>query len=1231
MSKVNIMEPLSSFGLSIAAGVALDIYNGYQGTVKKEIKSAFEKALISWCKNVDIRERKRNELKNTLDKFIAEPELLADINNQSPELNSFFEKFDEEIARYSSAYNYIKGVKDLNRYRREVSFLTSIRDTVEDTNRKLTSFIASNRPESSALLEEEWKRQLLIYKESISKFKPRTALNLLLKLEESFVTNSVKPSKSLCSSIEFLKAQSYELIGKTKEMYQSYIKANRLNSDTIQIKEKACYSYAKIEEKEKSNNLIDEILKYDEYNSVAWAVKIILDEGKNLESNILATPPTVRTDWNFKRLVYLNILNVSDFEHQMVIFNKYEFLNESYDEEPLTLTNYKKALFVIEITLSKLLRAPLIEFTKNHIDEIKNINKILKHFLNEMSKSEILNNFKTVEFCYYFSEFILTESREYVIKMKSLYDTINKHDIPLLMILANSLQLIDEVDEAIAVINKQETKCIESIHLEAFCYHKRSDIENYIRVSKELLKSITRIDFNSSESILSIPLTLYENNRINDIEVTDFVTDKDFETEELKKLVSSFIQILKRENFEDNIVALQSIEDEIFKIESSIKFYIPYSYFVLEKWDLAISSFREYISKDKQTRDLYFYILALEKSHSNHKELLELLAMWRNDFSFNKELLRIEADVCRQLPDWNRCFIISEKYLSKHPSDEPFLVLKLIALNELDIKEKTLKIGALAEIFKTHDFKFYDYVQIVSSVLIENQFYQLALDILYKVATDTANIQARMDYFFATTQMPKEIIQEKEIVELGSYVKFSINNETKFLKINKGNSLAEKLIGCKVGDTVNIERPMVKTFDNVQILRIMDKYLCLHDEILEDIKSNPYSGFPMQSIEFKDTSPEGLNKTFMELFGADGTVQKYRQDDAYKSYYNFNLSFTELIIQVYNSNYLGGYFHLIGFKDGITQVPMMRYPECILTNDVEMVLDFSSLLILHQISREHNIEFEHKFLIAKGVVEYIRTFLKREKLEPKESMSINITLDGVSADRIPEDASNSNVKYLQRLLEWIYSNCIETIVVSKLDLIRKLDGKIENKIFMNLIVENLSLVTEKENRILLTDDSIYFKFFPIQSRRTLSSELYVKSTKHGNDGCYIEFVKNKYVGHTFQSNILIQEFNKKFSGQPNNFAHCINNTTLRLIPNFNTISSIVVFLKQIALNPIIPTELFMQESTSALVNLLKGQSSEKPYRITDFLLRKEFKLMGVKLELVLESYYRALSILRISN
>lgn len=1227
------MEPLSSFAISLAAGIALDFYNQSQGSVKIELQKAFKKALKLWCKNPFIRSKRRRALESKIRELLSNPERIADFQSQYAELTSFFKKYEEVIAQYSSAYNYLKEIKDLQRFREQILLLSEIKNTVEDTNKKFTEFIENNLPQINKILESEWKRQLEVYRENIYNLKPKTGLSLLVKLEESFITNETKPTNALLASIEFLKAQCYELLIQAKEMYKCYVKSYGLDAQTIQIMEKACYSYDKIGEREKSIGLIKKLLDTDEYNSTAWAMKIITDDGKNLEAHILETPPIVREDWNFKRLVYLNVLNKDDYEEQIKIFTKYDFLTESYNEEPITYSNYKKALYVIEIALSRLLKAPYIEFTRNEtkdLESIKNTNKILSHFLQQMSESEILANYRTVEFCYYFTEFVLTEKRESVLKMKSLYQEIKKHDVSLLMMLANSLQLIGEEDDAISIINEQGIKFIETIHLEAFCYLKKSDIENYARVSKELLSSTKKIDFNSSESILSIPVLLYQNNRLDDVELSDFIDNKEIIPDSLGKLISSFIRVLKKESDNDDVINLQSIEDEIIKTNLSIKFYIPYSYFKLEKWELAISSFSKYVSREKESRDLYFYILALDKSLTRNKELLELLKIWRTKFSFNEDLLRIEADLCRQLPDWSRLLTITEYYLSKNTIDEPFLVLKLISINELELENKNKRIEELAELFKDFDFKFYGHVHNVSKVLIQNGFYKIALDIIYKKAIDSGNIQARMDYFFSTTQMPEGIIIEKDIVEVGSHVKYSIGQEVKFIHVQPENSLAEKLIGHKKGDTINMERPMVKNIDSIIILRIMDKYLCLHDEILEEVKTNPYSGFPMQSFEFKDTSPEGLNKAFIEIFGAEGTIQKQRQEDTFKKYYNFNLSFTELIIQIYNSDYLGGYYNLVSYKDGITQIPQVYYPKNISINDSEIVIDFSSLLILYQISREHNITFSNKFLITKGVVEYIRASLKKEKLEPKEKMSLNITHEKVTADKIPENASENNIVFLEKLIRWINSNCIETIVSSKLDVTRKLDGKLENEMYMNLIIENVSLVMEKESRIILTDDSIYFKFYPIQSGKTISSELYIKSNLPGNESCQLEFVKNKYIGHTYNSNILLQEFNKKLKDQPNYFAHCINSTALRLIPSEYTIFTVVSFLKQIAMNPIITSELFKQESVNALVNLLKGQREEKPFRITEQLLLKEFELLGAKLEIVLESYNTALHILGIN-
>ena len=71
-------------------------------------------------------------------------------------------------------------------------------------------------------------------------------------------------------------------------------------------------------------------------------------------------------------------------------------------------------------------------------------------------------------------------------------------------------------------------------------------------------------------------------------------------------------------------------------------------------------------------------------------------------------------------------------------------------------------------------------------------------------------------------------------------------------------------------------------------------------------------------------------------------------------------------------------------------------------------------------------------------------------------------------------------------------------------------------------------------------------------------------------------------------------------------------------------------MKHIAANPAVPIDLFEKESTSALVNLLKGARIQVVYSITESLLREEFKLMDTELELVIKSFNDALQYLEMN-
>lgn len=124
------MEILSSYAISIAAGITLEYFQIKQQTVKVELKYAFEKALKQWCENDSIRKRKTKEFERKLFDLYNTPEKLSIIQTKDFELYSFLEKYEEIISEYHSAYNYLKEIKDVERYKKIIEHGITIIESV---------------------------------------------------------------------------------------------------------------------------------------------------------------------------------------------------------------------------------------------------------------------------------------------------------------------------------------------------------------------------------------------------------------------------------------------------------------------------------------------------------------------------------------------------------------------------------------------------------------------------------------------------------------------------------------------------------------------------------------------------------------------------------------------------------------------------------------------------------------------------------------------------------------------------------------------------------------------------------------------------------------------------------------------------------------------------------------------------------------------------------------------
>lgn len=150
-----MIEPISSFAISCAAGIALNIWSKSQQTVDKEVKKAFEQALKDWCPNTGIRESKKEELKKNFLEIAYKPESFSEDYKCYGEFEKFYISFEKRLVQFQVAYNYISSIQDSERYKAEIKILSEVSLKVNDTNDKVTEILGLVKTERNIVEGEK--------------------------------------------------------------------------------------------------------------------------------------------------------------------------------------------------------------------------------------------------------------------------------------------------------------------------------------------------------------------------------------------------------------------------------------------------------------------------------------------------------------------------------------------------------------------------------------------------------------------------------------------------------------------------------------------------------------------------------------------------------------------------------------------------------------------------------------------------------------------------------------------------------------------------------------------------------------------------------------------------------------------------------------------------------------------------------------------------------------------
>jgi len=946
-----------------------------------------------------------------------------------------------------------------------------LKQGIEEAKEQLADLITQS--DNSKALKSEYLRQLNQYQKNLEGFNPSIALENLLALEESFAKNGFVPDDILKSNVELLKARCYSLLPeKSDNTLTSYIKAYNLNNNSDEARVLASYAYFETENELKAEELVKEILLTDEYNPIASAIKAVLMDSDSLVEILDSIQPIIRKNAIFKRFIFSLSIKRKKYIDLDNAFEKYNILLDisHFNNTNLTYQNYKERLFLVESIIQRFNKNTYINFLKE-----ENVNRavefyynILDNFLNGVKNSE-LDNFHVVKFYHTYFDYLINGNKDSVYLMKDLYKQIENKTEPYMLFTANSLQTEGDFDGAINILQESGNKSETALFLEMFCWSNKKKFDEYVKTTKQFLNSVKQISINDSERLFRIIEYLKIILKLKEFKVEDFIKDKQFEIGSLKMLLTEYINIYKEEYNDETIGNLKEITQEILLLsETRIKYRLARLLYILQYFKEAVNVFENFIETEKESEELHYYIQALYYGNLKQKKLILLLAKWRNDFSSNLILLKIEINLNFILYNYDIIVEICQKYIEIKKDDELILTNYAIALYNSD-NDYINEFIYYLELIKDFDFLNPNNAQTIAGILSRKSFHNEAFLIYYNSALKFP--ETKSNYFLIN--IPKELDEKYEVVQEGLFIQYETEEKLLTIEVTNDSSSTSQLIGKRINDKIEIDNKIGNHKQSIIIKRILNKYQALKLQIIDEVNdNNPLSEIPMQSFNFKNHLDSGGNilDFIIDIVGENNYEDDKKVD--IEKYHRGEVSYTEIVTSYYSLNFVKAFYDLKYEQNGLFQIHPIQYPYIDFNYYDYFILDFTSLLFLYELSKNNNAIFNRKFVLPTST----KTIIRHYQSERFIYKGKNYLLDK---------------EFHKGLLEWIDYNCVYRMSVLKLDVVSKMPNTNKPNIVNDYFIDIGCLMLEFEKSLLITDDVFYTKIFPLESRRIIGSGLYI--------------------------------------------------------------------------------------------------------------------------------------------
>lgn len=1125
-----------------------------------------------------------------------------DIKNFMEILESHI-KSDKDIKELNTKYNYKEEIFTISKnVVLNSEKVDDVLNEMKNMSKELASLKDSMKGED---LESEWNSQLEEIEKNLSDFKPSTALERVKNLESRIASKKldlpqVKASLSYIKALCLMELYENDANTEISSLFINAYEAFPLNND---YKMYAAHSYLEIKNIDKAQQLINELLKQDSLHIGAWSLKCYMNENTIREFIKQEVPKEVIKNRSFrvqidywllqsKRVRISEIetlglgLEILDSNEPEKITYKNKTFWMIYAEYMFHKVTDENQLYSVYGYSSTVTKSPLLFYS----------NDLFHKIYNAVKSTEIEKKYAPVIFLYHYTNFLISGSNADLYDVENLFKTNPKKtfiDVFRMIQVYNTINTKESRQKAIKLVNefgeeKSDILCL----CNSDNYHFLEDMENCKTSFFKYLNLRQIIGEMEAFNIMSRLQSVFKKSPSTLEEISLLLQNKQFELETIKKIIGMFISSLYSTGKDGSYKQLLDLN--VDEIPTDLRKYIGNAMIEIGNPLDAVNYFKKYVDTNTPSVDLKLYCEALYQSGYDSATLIAILKNWRESHKPDYMLFNMELELYRLQADWEKAQDVAEQGINYFPEDEGFLTaLFCTAQQTLDIAT----VQFFASKATLYSFKYEGNAISVANVLLWAGFFEDSLNVIFQTAQHEKNTNARLQYIYLSGYFPLHLFKKHGIVAVNSIVKYKIGDKTAFLEITEENFRtfpANLLLNKSVNDTFLIPNEFNNTTSTGIILGIYDRYEGLREKIIEDSK-DPMSGIKIDVIDLKENeSIEEINKKLIDLYGANGSLEKIKIQDAFQNYYNNEISFTDISQIAFDGKLFEAYDFLTSKASTLFKaLPPVFGKNINLHNVTGFILDATSICFFWRLNETLNIQFKHKFIISTLLREELKRALAEEQFSRASTMGLSITQEDVIPHFYPESHKADRIQKYESLLNWIEQSCTVVGVTERLNLLLKEKNRVNPNGIASLIIDNI-LLSERPNHVLLTNDFVYFKYFPNKTATIISPELYLRnfiSTISSID--YSRFVINKkHVGISIDRTVFNEELTKMLMNTENNFLICLANLRFDWNPNKGHIFDVVFILKWLYLESWIPLTSKNTTAQRILSSFLTGMNPQ---------------------------------------